>query len=103
MKALDPPTGAGNGDVPRPPHPRLVLLLAVLLPGVGHVAAGFPRRGLVFLFYTVLFGWLTARYAYPDASFVGRHAGGFLVYALSIPDAYRLARLRYARWRADRA
>jgi hypothetical protein len=29
-----------------------------------------------------------------DISFVGRHAGGLFVWALSIPDAYRRARLR---------
>ena len=34
----------------------------------------------------------------PDASFIGRHAGGVLIYALSILDAYRIARIRYAQW-----
>lgn len=30
----------------------------------------------------------------PDRSFIGRHAGGLFVWALSIPDAYRRARVR---------
>jgi len=36
----------------------------------------------------------------PAHSFVGRHAGGFLVYAISVLDAYRIARLRQAWHRA---
>ncbi len=31
----------------------------------------------------------------PEHSFIGRHAGGLFVWAISIPDAYRLARIRY--------
>ena len=32
-------------------------------------------------------------------SFIGRSAGGLFVWALSIPDAYRIARIRYEVWR----
>ena len=77
-------------------NPYLVLLLAVLLPGVGHVAIGQAQRGLGFAFAAVLFALLTYQFASPDVSFVGRHAGGFLVWALSIPDAYRRARIMHA-------
>lgn len=83
----------------RPVNPYVVLALAVLLPGVGHVAAGRPLRGLSFAFFTMLLGFITLQVAPSEASFIGRHAGGLFVWALSIPDAYRVARLRYATWR----
>ncbi|PZO73697.1 MAG: hypothetical protein DI629_19410 [Mesorhizobium amorphae] len=81
----------------RPIDPRLVLLSAILLPGSGHVAIGQPLRGLVFLFFIMLFGALTLATTTPDHSFIGHHAGGLFIWALSIPDAYRRARLLAAR------
>lgn len=79
---------------PRPPlNPYVVLALAVVLPGVGHVAIGQPQRGLVFASFTLLFAFLTFILSTPEQSFVGRHAGGLFIWALSIPDAYRRARL----------
>ena len=57
-----------------------------------------PGRGLQFLFFMVVLGWITTKIAPHDASFVGRHAGGFLIYALSILDAYKIARVRHAQW-----
>lgn len=81
-----------------PTSPYLVLGAAIVLPGSGHVILGVPVRGLQFLFFMVILAWVTAKIAPPDASFVGRHAGGFLIYALSILDAYKLARIRTAKW-----
>jgi hypothetical protein len=78
-------------------NPRLILMLAIVLPGSGHVALGRVRRATQFLFFMLVLGWLTGHFASPAASFVGRHAGGFFVYALSITDAYRLAAMRAAR------
>ena len=83
---------------PAPTSPYLVLGAAMVLPGSGHVMLGVPTRGLQFLFFIVILAWVTAKIAPPDASFVGRHAGGFLIYALSILDAYRTARIRTAIW-----
>ena len=82
--------------MPRPLNPHLVLALAILLPGAGHVAVGEPRRGLAFAFFVLLFGTLTYATTTPDHSFIGRHVGGLFIWALSIPDAYRRARLRAA-------
>lgn len=87
----------------RPPDPRLVLLVAALLPGVGHVMIGRAARGLGFAFFTLLFGWLTAKFAGPDASFIGKHAGGVFVWAMSLPDVYRAARLASERHRVGAA
>ncbi|MBZ9722616.1 hypothetical protein LB554_01500 [Mesorhizobium sp. CO1-1-11] len=83
---------------PAPVSPYLVLGAAIVLPASGHVILGIPVRGLQFLFFMVILAWVTARISPPDASFVGRHAGGFLIYALSILDAYKIARIRTAKW-----
>lgn len=83
-----------------PPDPRLVLLIATALPGVGHVLTGRAARGLGFACFALVGGWLTSKFADPDASMIGRHAAGFFVWALSIPDAYRGARMDQERARA---
>ncbi|MEO5757970.1 MAG: hypothetical protein ABIQ51_14070 [Mesorhizobium sp.] len=83
---------------PAPPNPYAVLAAAIVLPASGHVILGVPVRGLQFLFFMVILAWVTAKIAPPDASFIGRHAGGFLIYALSILDAYKTARIRTATW-----
>jgi hypothetical protein len=82
-----------------PLHPLIVLALAVALPGVGHVAVGQPQRGLGFAFFTLLLALLTWHTTTPDISFIGRSAAGLFVWALSIPDAYRIARTNYELWR----
>jgi len=85
-------------NAPSPPNPYLVLGAAIVLPASGHVILGVPVRGLQFLFFMVILAWITTKIAPLDASFVGRHAGGFLIYALSILDAYKIARIRTAQW-----
>lgn len=83
----------------RPLHPYAVLALAVALPGVGHVAMGLPQRGFGFAFFSLLLALATWHTTTPDQSIIGRSAAGLFVWALSIPDAYRIARLRYETWR----
>ncbi|RVQ61799.1 hypothetical protein [Sinorhizobium medicae] len=78
----------------KPINPFLVLMLATVLPGAGHVAIRDATRGLAFAFFVVFFSVVTYMSAPPDRSFIGRHAGGLFVWALSIPDAYRRARVR---------
>jgi hypothetical protein len=85
----------------RPLNPYVVLALAILLPGVGHVAAGMPSRGLVFVFFMLLFGYITVHLTTPDQSLVGRLAGGLFIYAISITDAYKWARLRSEQFAAS--
>ncbi|TPK91825.1 hypothetical protein FJ934_03825 [Mesorhizobium sp. B2-4-12] len=85
-------------NAPAPPNPYLVLGAAIILPASGHVILGVPVRGLQFIFFMVILAWVTMKIAPPDASFVGRHAGGLLIYALSILDAYKSARIRTAKW-----
>jgi|SRR5882724_7764190 len=94
---------SGNADATaKPPlHPLWVFLIAVLLPGVGQVVNNTPKRGLMFLFFIMSMGWVTLHLAPPEASFVGRYAGGFFIYAISILDAYRWARHRWAFFHRD--
>lgn len=80
----------------KPINPYAVLALAIVLPGAGHVAIREAPRGLAFALFVLLFSVLTYATTTPDQSFIGRHAGGLFVWALSIPDAYRRARMRYA-------
>lgn len=84
----------------KPPiSPYIVLVLAIIAPGAGHVAAGAPQRGFGFAFFSLLLAILSWHTTTPDTSFIGRSAGGLFVWALSIPDAYRIARLKYEAWR----
>lgn len=83
---------------PKPWHPLTVLATAIVLPGVGHVLNGTPQRGLMFLFFIVVLAWATARIATPEMTFLGQHIGGVFVYGLSVLDAYKAARVRWAIW-----
>jgi hypothetical protein len=81
---------------PRPSlNPYLVLLVAILLPGFGHVLNGQARRGLIMQLFMIALGFITWQLAPAEASFIGKISGGLFVYALSIPEAYRVARLRW--------
>ncbi len=82
----------------KPPRPYLTLATAIVLPGCGQVLNRQPMRGLMFLFFMTLLGTITFITAPPLASLIGHLAGGLFVYALSIPDAYRTARLRWTLW-----
>lgn len=75
-------------------NPLLVLLVAILLPGMGHVLCGAVRRGMIMQLFMIAGAFVTWHLAPPTASLAGRLAGGLFVYALSLPEAYRLARLR---------
>ncbi|WP_246770826.1 hypothetical protein [Taklimakanibacter albus] len=87
-------------DTPQKPlNPYAILALAIALPGSGHVFSGVPARGLQFLFFMIIIGWATSKVAPDQASFIGRYAGGFFIYALSIIDAYKIARVKWETWR----
>jgi hypothetical protein len=80
----------------RPLHPYLVLGMAILLPGFGHVVCDRPRRGLTMQLFMISLAFITWHLTTPQHSTIGRLAGGLFVYALSLPEAYRLAKLRWA-------
>ncbi len=87
----------------KPPlHPYWVLLIALLLPGMGQVVNGQPNRGVTFIFFIMVLGWITLKLSAPEQSFVARHAGGFFVYGIAVMDAYRFARLRWELFRQEK-
>jgi hypothetical protein len=85
----------GDAATQKPLHPKLVLLIALVLPGMGQVANRMPTRGLMFLFYIILLAVVTYNLTTPDHSLIGRYSGGIFVYMLSVLDAYRWALYRY--------
>lgn len=78
----------------RPLPPLLILTAAIVLPGCGHVLNRQPVRGLTFLFFILLLGGFTLKTAAPDVSLVGKFSGGLFVWAVSVLDAYKWARVR---------
>ena len=83
----------------RPLNPYLVMAVAILLPGCGQVLNRQPERGIRFLFFILLFGWLSFHLTTPAHSFLGRCAGGIFIYSLAVLDAYKWARMRWERYR----
>jgi hypothetical protein len=86
-----------------PLNPYLVMLIAMVAPGSGHWAAGAMQRGVMFVWFMLILGWISWRLTGPEISVVGRLAGALLIYAISVMDAYKLARIRWARYRAGAA
>lgn len=81
-----------------PIHPWIVTAVAVILPGAGQVMNRQPFRGLMFLFFILLLGGFTLKTAANDVSMVGKLSGGIFVYAMSLFDAYKQARIRLTVW-----
>jgi hypothetical protein len=73
----------------KPKKPPLVIA-ASLVPGAGHVLLGQAPRGLMFIFFMTILGWLSTKIMPETASFVGRHIGGVFIWGMSIIDAYRI-------------
>ncbi len=82
----------------RPLHPYLVLAIAMVLPGMGHVLCGRARRGLTLQLFMIALAFVTWQLSSPQRSLIGRLAGGIFIYALSLPEAYRLARIRWTEY-----
>jgi hypothetical protein len=86
----------------KPANPYAVLAAALVLPGAGHVLQGKPQRGLMFLFFTIILGWVSLRLMPETASFFARHVGGIFIYGISVIDAYKSARLTWEVWKHKR-
>lgn len=70
----------------------LPLVSTILIPGSGYVFLGRPMRGLVMLFWMIIFGYLTFHFSSPGVSFVGRISGGIAVWILSVAEVYRISK-----------
>ena len=68
----------------------IILLLTALLPGTGHIIMGKPLRGLVFVFWIIIFAYITFQLSASSISPVGRLSGGIAVWILSILEIYKL-------------
>lgn len=77
------------------PHPYKILAASLIVPGAGHVWLGQAQRGLMFLFFTIILGWVSAKLMPESATFIGRHIGGVFIYGVAALDAYRTARTRW--------
>lgn len=67
---------------------------AIVVPGSGHVLLGRPMRGLLLLFWMIVFAAITYQLAPANVSRIGRFSGGFAVWAISVVEVARLAALR---------
>ncbi|MBU6460657.1 MAG: hypothetical protein KGQ58_07265 [Proteobacteria bacterium] len=85
--------------MPKPYHPYLVMGISILLPGLGQVLNGQPNRGLAMDTFMVVLGLVTAHFAHPGSGFIASYAGGVFIYAISVMDAYKFARIRQEAWR----
>ena len=94
------------GLTSKPPHPRWALVVGFMLPSGGQLLNRMPQRALTFLFFAVLFGWVSmnlipasvcAARAYPAwRCFIVQHAGLFFIWLIAAMDAYQGARIRRA-------
>ena len=84
-----------------PLAPILVLLIAILLPGMGQVINNTSVKGLVMIAFMVILGLITFNLAEAHISMVGKLAGGIFIYAISIMDAYYWAKYRSETFKSD--
>lgn len=70
------------------------IFAALVIPGSGYVLLGRPMRALQMLFFMGFFGFLTYRLSGMDISLIGRLAGAFAIWALSVVEVHRLAKLK---------
>ncbi len=83
-----------NTPLKPPLSPHLVLLVAILLPGVGQVLNNSVTRALLMLSFMLVLSYFTYQLADSHVSLVGKFAGGIFVYAISVMDAYYWAKYR---------
>jgi hypothetical protein len=88
-------------SIKAPLAPILVLLIAILLPGMGQVINNTPVKGLVMISFMLILGLITFNLAQPNISMVGKLAGGIFIYALSVIDAYYWAKYRTERFKTN--
>jgi len=87
-------TNVNNNRLQQPVVPILVLLIAILLPGMGQVVNNTPQRGFFMACFMIILGLITFNLAQPQISLVGKLSGGIFIYAFSVMDAYYWAKYR---------
>jgi hypothetical protein len=89
-------TSKANNTLLKPLDAKLVLLVAILLPGMAQVLNNAPKRGFFMACFMIILGLITFNLAQPHISMVGKLAGGIFIYAISVLDAYYWAKYRIA-------
>ncbi|ATW25309.1 hypothetical protein [Candidatus Formimonas warabiya] len=69
----------------------LPVLASFIIPGSGYVILGKPLRGLMMLFWMLLFGFITFQLTSENISPVGRFSGGIAIWTLSILEVARIS------------
>jgi len=93
------PSRRGSTPARRKPYPVwLVTVAAFVLPGSGQMLNGDAIRGITMQFFMLFLAFITYQVTAPNISFIGRIAGGLLVYVFSVLDAYNVARKRARAW-----
>ncbi|MGB2831340.1 MAG: hypothetical protein WBC07_00170 [Methylotenera sp.] len=87
-------TTTDKQSIQKPLDPKLVLLIAILLPGMGQVINNAPKRGFFMACFMVILSLITFNIAQPHISMVGKLSGGIFIYAISVLDAYYWAKYR---------
>lgn len=72
----------------------LPVLAAMIIPGSGHVILGRSKRGLILLFWMILFGFVTHQLAGEEISVVGKFSGGLAVWVISVLEVAKISQKR---------
>jgi hypothetical protein len=83
-----------NHTILKPFDAKLVLIVAIFLPGMGQVINNAPKRGFFMACFMVILGLITFNLAQPHISMIGKLSGGIFIYAISVLDAYYWAKYR---------
>jgi hypothetical protein len=83
-----------NNTIQKPLDAKLVLLVAIILPGMGQVINNAPKRGFFMVCFMIILGLITFNLAQAHISMIGKLSGGIFIYAISVLDAYYWAKYR---------
>jgi hypothetical protein len=70
------------------------VISAAIIPGSGHVMLGRSMRGLIFVFWMIIFAYITYHLTSESISVIGRFSGGIAVWVISILEVQKISRLR---------
>lgn len=68
------------------------ILATIFVPGSGYVLLSRPMRGLLMVFWMLIFGYVTFRLTSTHISVIGRFSGGIAIWVISVLEVYRLTR-----------
>ena len=90
-----------SSDATRPFHPLTVMAVSAVLTGMGQVMNDQAPRGLMMAFSALSLAWVSYHLTTPDHSLIGRFAGGLMIHAIAMMDAYKIARIRWTAWQRE--